>query len=356
MLLLCLSVRAQLSPLPDSADTEVPGSVCNKGFCASGCCGPNPTPTGIMISHVHEKGEWMLAYRFMNMESAGMQQGSKTVSDNKVFEKYLMSSSKMQMQMHMLMAMYGLNDRLTIMAMFNYNLSQMSMTMLPGAVHNHGSAGAEVPGNRVTSNAIGDTKLHALYKLSGNSTYHIVGSMGISIPTGSIAVSGSAKSMYAGMHLPYSMQTGSGSLEVLPGITYLYSPGRFSYSAQLTGIIRTNYNSIAYKLGNEANLNAWAAFNFNNWLSGSLRAEGIKSGKISGKDKGLYNVYEPAADPDNYGGLFINSYLGLNCHLDSGPLGRLRLSSEFGMPVYQHVNGIQSTTKNILNLSLSSTF
>src|SRR5882762_4898775 len=73
--------------------------VCEKGGC---CCGNDPTPAGVMISHVHLKNEWMISYRFMGMNMSGTNSGTERISQDKVLNSYFASPTLMQMNMHML--------------------------------------------------------------------------------------------------------------------------------------------------------------------------------------------------------------------------------------------------------------
>src|SRR6185437_10714436 len=79
----------------------------------------------------HDKGKFAIAYSFMDMAMQGNQSGTKQVSDATVFNTYMMATNRMNMQMHMLMPMYGITERLTVMAMLSYNINTMSMHMMP---------------------------------------------------------------------------------------------------------------------------------------------------------------------------------------------------------------------------------
>lgn len=94
-------------------------------------------PIGVMISHSHGKGKWMLSYRNMNMYMKNNQEGSRSVSLDELYQKYPMVTSSMNMNMSMGMVMYGLSDRITLMAMGHWvvNTMHMSMDMSGGHVH-----------------------------------------------------------------------------------------------------------------------------------------------------------------------------------------------------------------------------
>src|SRR5579872_2454062 len=100
---------------------------CNGGCC---CDGNTQAPLGVMTDHIHNKGQWMVTYTYMNTMLQGNNIGASKASDNAVYnENYMMAPETMEMQMHMVMAMYGVTDRLTLMAMGGYAMSNMSMNM-----------------------------------------------------------------------------------------------------------------------------------------------------------------------------------------------------------------------------------
>ena len=75
-------------------------------------------PISVMADHFHKKGEIMFSYRFMNMGMSKDFQGyEETMKVKAMGYKYY--GTKMDMQMHMLGAMYGFTDKITIMTMIN---------------------------------------------------------------------------------------------------------------------------------------------------------------------------------------------------------------------------------------------
>lgn len=315
-----------------------------------GCCckGEDPTPAGVMISHVHQKNEWMISYRFMGMNMGDLAQGISARGENDVLSTYAAYPDFMRMNMHMLMAMCGISDRLTVMTMFNYSSGYMEMTMPVGRnLHHHGMSSA----------GLGDTKLYALYALSKKPIEQILVSLGVNLPTGSIMNKGEPGAMmYPNQRLPYNMQLGSGTYDLLPGITYLSQKRKMTYSAQMTSVLRTNYSAIGYKLGNELDLNAWTGWQWLPFMSSTLRLEGTIAGKIKGKDQSLDIFVEPSANSFNYGGKRVYTYIGSSIQPKSGFLKSNRLCAEYGLPIYQDLNGIQMKTKNSFYLAWLITF
>lgn len=338
------------SVLPNQGFGQSDSLVC----CHECCCEMDPTPAGMMISHIHKKGQWMFSYRFMNMNMGDMQVGTDKVSDESIFSKYLMSSGRMYMNMHMLMGMYGLTNRLTLMGMLHYNTVSMDMKMMPGTTHVHNGV---VMGNemdmRMKTNGLSDAKLHALYGLINEKRHHLLVSAGVNIPLGSVDRKGGSSSMYPDQRFPYAMQLGSGTWDILPGVSYMFQKGIFTWSSQVTAVIRTGQNRIGYRLGDEVTTNHWAAFSWAKNFSSSLRFEGSIMDNIRGQDASLYAGNEPAANPYNYGGKRVSGFVGTNFHFRKGFLTGNRIGVEYGIPFYQDLFGPQMGMKSSLYASWS---
>jgi hypothetical protein len=322
--------------------------MCNNLFaqqCDDNCCssqaGGQP-PSGVMFASSHNKGEWMVSYRYMNMMMSGNLSGSKSIPDQQIFQNYIMSPDKMMMQMHMLMLMYGVSNKLTLMAMLNYNVQSMSMNMFPVSV-------SQMPGMDMSSNngqmngktsGFGDTKLYAIYKLLNKNKQTILLTASISIPSGSINTT-DVSSMNTSNIASYTMQLGSGSFEFLPALSYQKKFGNFSFGAQSAASFRLNDNSANYRLGNEYNVTSWGSYKWCSWLSNSIRAENIYTEQMSGYDHRILFITEPGANPINSGGEQINILAGADFYLTKGLVKRNKFSVEYGIPAYQNFNGIQ---------------
>jgi hypothetical protein len=316
-------------------------------ICDENCCSHSVIPTGVMLSHVHPKGEWMFSYRLMRMEMGAMQNGSQTLTDNDVYaQNYSMTSSFMRMDMHMLMAMYGINDKLTLMTMIHYQNIGMHMDMFASDGHNHGGVAVNANVNpHLYSSGIGDTKIYVLYQAFSKNGHKILGNVGLSLPTGSIHKKGEINSMYSNSQMPYQMQMGSGTVDFLPSLSYLLDKNNISFGTQVAGNIRSYKNALNYQLGNEYTLTTWLGYRWFSFLGSSIRFEGITTEKITGFDAQLYAFTEPSTNVSNYGGQKLNGFVGLNYYFNRGWIKNSSVSTEFGLPLYQNFNGIQMQNK-----------
>ena len=80
------------------------------------------------MGHGHGKGMWMFEYEFMGMHMEGLLDGTDSVNSRDISgalpgtppvkdptKDYMMSPTEMRMNMHMLMLMYGLSEKFSIM-------------------------------------------------------------------------------------------------------------------------------------------------------------------------------------------------------------------------------------------------
>lgn len=294
----------------------------------------------------------MFSYTYMQLLSNRNVQVDKPISDESIFVDYLMTPKKMKMEMNMFMAMYGVSDRITLMVMSGYNVNNMEMQMLPGTTHDHeGKMTSETTSETMTTKSHGltDTKIWAFYKLFDYNNSSLMFSGGINIPTGNIGLTGTKSNMYQYQRLPYMMQLGSGSFDLMPGITFLQFQNKLTWSAQVLSVLRLFENIHGYRHGHELYSNAWLAWQFLPWISASARTEINYQGEMKGTDQRIFSGMDPAANSFNYGGTKANALMGLNFYINKTKLRNSKLGFELGIPVYQKYNGIQQSSRFCFN-------
>jgi hypothetical protein len=250
----------------------------------------------------------------------------------------MMAPTRMTMDMHMLMVMYGVNDRLTLMSMTPYLRNKMEMLM------NMGMRDVEEP--TMGTSGLGDIELRGIYKIDGP----WVGSLGLSLPSG--ATKEEFNTMGMRFRQPYDMQLGSGTYDLKPAMTYsAYSTdGKLNWGAQAQYTYRTSKNSNDYQLGDNLKVTTWLQRTFGH-VTPSVRLAYSDTGRIRGEDPQIRKLRDPVmgapmpdADPANYGGRRLDSLLGVSC-----AMGRLSFGVEGGVPLYENLNGLQLKTKWVLS-------
>ncbi len=306
------------------------------------------------MHHGHGAGGWMLEYRYMNMSMDGMQSGSKALSTDEALTwgdngGYMMVPTSMTMDMHMLMAMYGITDRLMFMAMGNYVANSMKMAEASGCAN-----------SPMESSGLGDTVLGVMYQATSKFTFNA----NLSVPTGSIDERGSMNmDMMDGTgckvvpaRLPYAMQLGSGTFDLAPSVAYKDRMDRLGWGIDAEIVYRLGENANEYALGDRFRLNFNGSLVVNSVITGTGRLAYVDWQAINGQDPnidpqmamigGMTMGSSPTNDPNNYGGTRLDFLIGINADLGKGH----GLSVEIGIPVLQDLDGLQMSTDRVFSL------
>ncbi len=292
---------------------------------------------------MHEAGEWMFSYRYMFMNMDGLRQGRDNISAARALTQgYMMAPEDMQMQMHMLGAMYAPSDNLTLMAMVNYISNDMKMVNAMG-MH-----------SEMSSEGFGDLSIGALFRLYESEASRLHAGISVIAPTGSTDETGAMMMgmMPRTMTLPYGMQLGSGTWGLKPSLTYLGQEGGFSWGAQATAAIYLGENDNDYRLGNRIEGSLWAGYQFTESFSTTMRLSAQSWGSINGEHDEIMNpMMSTLTDTANSGGQKVDAFIGAAYQFSA-----FTVSAEFGQTLWQDLEGTQLGYDWSLNLGVSAAF
>ncbi|MEI6866684.1 transporter [Flavicella sp.] len=299
-------------------------------------------PIGVMGDHVHHKGGLMVSYRFMNMEMSGNLSGDTSISSENIIEEgYMVAPKEMTMNMHMLGLMYAPSDKITLYAMGNILQSEMGLK-------------TKMKEFDTESQGFGDLKIGALYQLFNmdRETLHL--NLGVSFPTGSLTETGvTPMSEPNETRLGYAMQLGSGTYDVNLGATYLKQYNTMSYGFQTSYLCRIGENLEGYSFGDKWNTTFWTAYSFSKSTSASVRLNYDYIQSLDGADASFMNpMMATVFDTSNSGRQQLDISVGGNFAFFKETLKGLRLAGEFGIPLYQFVEGIQMDSQFNFTLGL----
>jgi hypothetical protein len=322
-------------------------------------------PIGVMADHRHKQGAWMLSYRWMYMDMDGSRDGTDSISPDEtattVANPYAPPATlrvvplRMPMQMHMVGGMYGLTDRITLMAMGNYLTEEMDHVTFQGMM------GTTRLGEFTTeSSGIGDTTVGLIYGLDSGSDPHTQVNLGLalSLPTGSITESDQVLTPMGttpSLRMPYPMQHGSGTFDFKPSLTARTRHGKWTLGGQGAATIRIDDNDEGYSLGDVVEATGWVAYEPRPFVSISGRLKAKSTGKVDGSDP-LVRAPVQTADPDNHGGETLEALFGVNLAGQTGWMTGHRLSAEVGLPLYRDLNGPQLETDFTFTLGWQKSF
>jgi hypothetical protein len=216
--------------------------------CPSGAGQPGSVDP---IYHTHAAGSWMVSFEYMHVGMKGLRDGTHDVAADRVSPigsepyGYMMTPTAMDMDMGMLMLMYGATERLTVMAMANYQHNRMDMLMNMGMGNR--------PQDPMKTSGLGDVELRGLWSAGGG----LVCGLGLSVPTG--ALDEEAVMMRMTFRAPYDMQLGSGTWDLKPSLTWSgKSPdGLWGWGGQGAFTWHPGTNTNGYHLGDSLKLTGW---------------------------------------------------------------------------------------------------
>lgn len=314
-------------------------------------------PISVMGDHTHKAGELMFSVRYMHMTMSELYDGKNTVSSDQALKDYQYSHPShhtmipidMTMDMVMAGAMYASSDKTTWVFMLPYIKNQMTMIMgMDMNINMNMNMNMDMDMDMGTmsmfttkslrmsmkTEGVGDIKIGALHNLYDNYGHKVHLNLSLSLPTGSIDEKNNANNVLA-----YRMQLGSGTYDLLPGITYTAQNAFMSWGTQAIATIRTGTNKRDYTLGNRYKLQGWLQKPLFNRLSLNTRIMYEKWHNIEGEDKDLsmMKMMSPTADPARQGGALISAGLGTNIVLPASH----RLALEYTKVLVQDLNGPQ---------------
>ncbi len=290
-------------------------------------------PIGVMGDHSHNKNEWMISYRFMNMNMNDALEGTNSQSTEDIWNQgYMTAPIDMTMHMHMIGSMYGLSNKVTLMGMIGYK--QNSMDHKKKMMSTISEFTKETQG-------ISDLKLASLIRIKQSTEQSLLANIGTSIPLGSIDEKDGETT-----RLPYPMQIGSGTVDFNIGLTYTKFLTHFSWGAQSISILRTGKNKNGYRLGNQYQLVSWIAKPISKSVSISAKAAALFKDDITGSDSQVDTMITkiPTASTENGKTMYTISY-GINYQFQNKLMSGLRLALEINHPIHQNMNGIQLKDK-----------
>ena len=280
----------------------------------------------------------MFGYKFGTMDMNCCRDSTNSVTESFIQGLgFTMTPVDMTMDMHMLSTMYAFNNKFTLMAMIPYIEKEMEMKKLTGMM-----AGKL---HKTSSRGFGDLSITGLYKLSDRENLKV----GLSIPTGEFNekdhnMSGVLKT------LPYPMQIGSGTYDLIFGYNYQKILDHWSYGFQINAVKRFDYNSEGWKYGDRRELSGWMSKPLSNNLSLSIGMDIEHKDNVKGRSANR-NTMTPTWNEYFHSHLRVSSNIGLNYKM---PRSMSRIGIQCGTPIYQDVDGPQMEPDFKCNIGFSS--
>jgi hypothetical protein len=205
-----------------------------------------------------------------------------------------------------------------------------------------------------STSGFGDTTIATIVRVHQDRLGQVKLNIGLSLPTGTITdnvvlllPNGTAPAKRGF----YAMQPGSGTVDLLPGVTYSGASGARSWGLSYRGRLPLDQNAQGWKPGDLSEFNAWGGYSWASGLETTLRLNASVQGAIRGEDS-LIRGYAQGSDPLFYGGEQVSLFGGLMVGGRYFGLPAAQAGVEIGAPIYQRLNGPQLGRAWQLNLAL----
>tara|TARA_Y100000817_G_scaffold69109_1_gene52571 strand:- start:496 stop:1545 length:1050 start_codon:yes stop_codon:yes gene_type:complete len=313
-------------------------------------------PLSIMEAGTHKAGHFMFSLRHMRMSMDDNSDKGNKLSDQEIISYPSLNSmtpflsavpKKMDMEMTMLEAMYGISDNHIFMLMANFVNKEMSLNSYSPM------------GNRdflrvtnTSSSDLSNLSMSSFFKFKESQNFRMNAEIGIDKSLGKNNIKKNVitpMNMTMNMTLPYAMQAGDKSTSLLTAFTIVSKGYDLNFGGQIkrkSAVLKKDWN-----FGDSLMFNFWLSKLITPKSSLSLNFKYQKIDKIEGRDLSI-NAPTQTANPQYYGGKSTSLSTGLNIQLNH----KNSLGFEYSVPLKQDLNGPQMEVKNSFNFVYETSF
>ena len=262
--------------------------------------------------------------------------GREVIDSRKVIERFGRVMTRMDVESNIFYVAHRPSDKW----MFQASVPTLRISGVIESVD--GSKGAMVV------EGVSDVNLNISRYFNLNPQTHYALNLGIGLPTGSI------DEEKGGNVLPYSLQLGSGTVDLSPGIAGVKAFGLWEIGAAVKGDIHLGDNDRGYSYGNSILGSTWIEFDPNPYfeLGAFIRGYHLEAVDDVPPDK-------PGAlhrNPANYGGTYVDGGVSVKFKHPSCPYAGKYVQFRASKPLWQDVNGIHLTKDWSLDLGVGFSF
>ena len=299
-------------------------------------------PAGVKSDFLLSFGQIYVGYRYSAEEFRGTLIGTEEVSGDEILDFFTSAPLTHDRWTGEVDARLGLTNFFTLAGSVPWTRNEVLSTTATGFYQS-------------SSQFLGDVSIRGLFELLNMDGYRLNLTVGGTVPTGRISKMGLTATGVGGV-LPFAMQGGSGSPDVLAGGTFQVQNEVASVGAQINSVIRVVDNNQGYRLGDEFDFTVWGAYNISDWASFSIRAIFENQAEIKGSESRTDGSADPLANPFAQGGDRVIIPFGMNLYFRDGMAAGHRLSIEFYYPIHEDLNGPQMSVSRTLVVSWQTVF
>jgi len=312
------------------------GAQTSKGILWSVDRPDSHAPISLTDDRTLPAGQIELGVKYINHRFEGQGVGTDSLAVNQVLTMFDVSPTIMTTRGAEVNFMMGITSHLTLSATGTFVQKKMD--------HLGNIAGEPSLLLYYQTEALGpeDVKVSALYNIFDGKGMRVHLHGGVSIPLGAVDSGDAIPGSFATeTQLPYQQQLGSGTFDILPGVTASIQNEVASLGFQWKAEIRLGENDREWALGDLYKSTLWAGFNASDWVSASVAVQYSRWGNVEGFDPALDAFANPANNTLAQGGWRVELPVGVNFIMPDGRFGGNRFGFQFLVPVHQNLDGPQ---------------
>lgn len=295
-------------------------------------------PVAVLGDRTYAPGELALSYRFMGIVFDGQRTGEMSVPLTTVLDAFAFAPVRQEVTMHLFGLAFGLGDRVTLEAHVPFLMGKMTEHLTEDELRFRNETGFPEDDDRA---GFGDVAVRGHLSVYEQGPYRAHATMGVSLPLGSFRQPYRTPDDPDETRAPYSLQIGSGTVDLLPGFTVAAQNDQASTGIQVNTVLRLHENELDYHLGHRFEGSVWGAYQTTDFVSMSVRLLARRWMNVEGADPLLDPMETPAAHPELQGGTRVEMPVGINVFFPEGLLQGHRVGIEASKPIYQDLDGPQ---------------
>ena len=299
-------------------------------------------PAGVKADFTLSEGEYYVGYRHTWDGFQGTLIGTQELFFDEVLDFFTVAPLTHDQSRAELDVRYGLTDDFTV----EVSLPFLSNKLLQVT---------DLVFFESSSKVLGDVSIRMLADLLEMDEYRLSVNLGATVPTGKLGKRGVTATSNQAV-LPFLMQGGSGSVDILAGGTFIVQNEFASVGAQVNSVIRAEDGRKGYRLGDQFAFSLWGAYNVTEWISFSIRGLYETQATVTGSESRTDGSVDPLANPFAQGGERVIVPFGINLYIREGRAAGHRLSIEFYYPVHEDLNGPQMSVDRNMVVSWQTVF
>jgi hypothetical protein len=305
-------------------------------------------PIGVFIAEMPAPNSLVVAVAPNYAEQSGMLLGSKGISPQSVvsttpwffnpryFDRVTPESTNTFSQNGTIH--YGITNDLSLAVTAIYVHRYMSSLTFKGP-------DGIIPLGRSYTETMGFSDLTStvVLRLFEDPIHKVTLNIGAGFPVGSATVNKNilrSNGLFEDSRANYGQQPSSQTYSFLPGLLYSGFLGPLSWGIAYRGRLYLHDNQEGWRPGNSNQFNGWLAYNITPEFEPTLRIVSNSWGRVRGLDKEMRSM-TPGADAKFNGGQELDVLAGSIIEGKLIGIDKLDIATEFGLPIYQILNGPQ---------------